>query len=264
MSMHKDWMFTSYEEECKLPEAEIEYSVYQQEKCPSTGRLHWQGFVRFSTRKRFETVKRMLGQGIHLEYARCVDKAIEYCMKEDTRVATPIEIGIKPCKKKKLNPMEELKTCTPLELLAENPQVWRSLRNLQQLHCALASPRTSMTTGVFLSGGTGTGKSKISMLIASFLGTSGTYWAPPDLKWMDGYHGQPLVIVDEFRGQVPPSRILRMVDRYPLQLEIKGGFTQWKPKLMIFTSNLRLAYCFPEDCSTKEAIARRINEYICY
>lgn len=52
-----------------------------------------------------------------------------------------------------------------------------------------------------------------------------TYWAPADLKWMDGYYGQPLVIVDEFRGGVPPSRILRLVDRYPFQAEVKGVYS---------------------------------------
>jgi len=121
-----------------------------------------------------------------------------------------------------------------------------------------------MTEGLFLSGGTGTGKSRIAMLLSAFLGQESTYWAPPDLKWMDGYSGQPLVIIDEFRGGVPPSRILRLVDRYPLQVEIKGGFAQWKPHLVIFTSNLGMKSCFPEDLATVEAIQRRINEYVVY
>lgn len=265
MAMHKDWMFTSFDEEVKLPESEVEYAIYQREKCPSTGKLHWQGFVRFHSRKRFTTVKKIFGPGVHLEFARCVDKAIAYCCKEDTRVASPIEIGSKPQpRKRKVDVVEQLRLCTPLQVIEENPGLWRSLRQLQSVHCALVSPRREMTTGVFLSGLTGRGKSKIASIIASYLEPHMTYWAPADLKWMDGYYGQPLVIVDEFRGGVPPSRILRLVDRYPFQAEVKGGFTQWKPKLMIMTSNLRLAHCFPEDSSTKDAIYRRINEFVVY
>lgn len=258
-------MFTSYEEKVELPEDEIEYAVWQKERCPTTGRIHNQGFVRFHTRKRFSSVKKLFGDSVHIEYARCVEKAIAYCMKEDSRVACPIEIGVRPePRKRKINVIEELKKCTPLDLIQQQPQIWRSLKQLQNLHCALVSPRTKMTEGVFLSGATGTGKSRICQIISGYLGYQETFWAPADLKWMDGYSGQKLVIIDEFRGGVPPSRILRLIDRYPYQVEVKGGFTQWKPVMILMTSNLGIHQCFPEDCLTKQAIERRIKEYIVY
>ena len=262
-AMHKDWMFTSYVDILNLPESEIEYSIYQKEKCPTTGRLHWQGFIRFNTRKRFNSVKNLLGQDVHIEYARSVKHCIEYCSKSDTRVEDPIEIGVRPVIKRKLNMLEELKDKSCLQVIKENPTMWRSLKNMQALQSAMISPRKEMSVGVFFQGQTGKGKTKICHLIAEFVGVSDVYWATPDAQWFDGYSSQKMVIVDEVR-EMKPTMMLRMVDRYPLMLPVKGGFCQFKPSWIFFTSNLEMRRVVDCDYITETAIRRRINEYIIY
>lgn len=256
-------MFTSFEEEIQLPEEEVEYSIYQRERCASTGRLHWQGFVRFNTRKRFNTVKALIGSEVHIEYARCVDKAIEYCCKEDTRVASPIEIGTKPARQVKLDVVKDLKGRSCVELVKEHPNLWRSYRQLLTLQEALQSPRREMTEAILLYGETGTGKSRIAATIASFLTPEEVHWQASDLGWFDGYHGQSLVIVDELRTATA-STLLRMIDRYPARMPVKGGFCQWKPIFVIFTSNLALMSICQTDLKTHRAILRRITELEVY
>lgn len=253
-------MFTSFEESVDLPKDEVEYSIYQKEKCPSTGRVHWQGFVRFKSRKRFSTVKRLLGDNVHIEYARCVAKAIEYCSKEESRLESPIEIGEKPDVKRKLDVVSEIKSgkC-PKKIIEENPTIWRSLRQLIQLSSIMSTPRTMMTQGLMLIGPTGCGKTRSAVLIGQFLGVE-TYFVEPTMTWWDNYHGQETVICDEFRCLQKPSDLLRLVDRYPLQLPVKGGFVNFNSRLVILTTNLPVEKLLGDlDSATVNALKRRID-----
>lgn len=263
--MSRHWMFTSYQDVAPVwNPVEMTYLVYQQEKCPTSGRVHWQSYVIFGKRKRLSGVKALLGN-VHCEIARSSPQTcLAYCSKVDTRLADPLEFGQIPLERGPTNVVSELKIKRPMEVIEENPKLWRGLRQMEALRLGLLSPRRRMTEGIFLTGSTGTGKSKVSALIGAFLGPGEVYWAQPDLKWLDGYCGQSLVIVDEFRGQVPPSLILRMVDRYPLMLPVKGGFTQFKPDMIIFTSNLTFGESFAEDIQTRDALRRRIKEYQIY
>lgn len=68
----------------------VRYCVYQLEKSPSTGKLHWQGFVRLGKNVRFQGMRKMLElpDSTHCEKARGTDvQNRTYCMKEDSRVS---------------------------------------------------------------------------------------------------------------------------------------------------------------------------------
>ncbi|UOF82663.1 rep protein [Circoviridae sp.] len=107
----------------------------------------------------------------------------------------------------------------------------------------------------FYYGATGTGKT--SSAIEEF----------PDAhiqsgcRWFDGYCGQETVIFDEFVGKAfPPEILLRLTDKYPMRVEIKGGFVEWNPKVVIFTTNLEPQCWFAEYCPAhQDAIDRRIS-----
>lgn len=248
------------DEEPKFVEDEMEYMVFQQEQCPSTGKKHYQTYVRFRARKRMTTVKSLMGSSVHVEPARSdASTCISYCTKLDTRVSSPKEFGHRPKKKRDV---VEMLGMSVQEIIREEPKLWRSVKQLKEAKLALSSPRTGPTETILLTGGTGTGKSKIANLIGQFLGP--VAWMDPELKWFDQYEGQPLAIVDEFRG-CPVSTMLRLSDRYPLRVPIKGSFVEWSPLLMILTSNLSFNDIFgSEDGKTKEALRRRIKEYQVY
>lgn len=68
----------------------------QLEKAPETGALHVQFYVSCTPKIRFDTLKAILGDTVHLE--ACIDPAAswEYCTKEETRVIGPKTKGSKP------------------------------------------------------------------------------------------------------------------------------------------------------------------------
>lgn len=62
-------------------------------------------------------------------------------------------------------------------------------------------------------------------------------WRKVQDKWFDNYTGQEVVWIDEIRaGTFQWEFFLQLIDRYPLDVEIKGGFTRWNPKVIIITS----------------------------
>lgn len=92
----KNWMFTCYpdlekeelwEIDSKFPDG-YKY-IYQLEKCPETGRLHYQGYFRSEENVRFPQLK-LLFPDWHLEKRKGTHKqAYAYCTKSETRQEGP-------------------------------------------------------------------------------------------------------------------------------------------------------------------------------
>lgn len=60
----------------------------------------------------------------------------------------------------------------------------------------------------------------------------------PNGFWRDGYDLQEAVLYDncEPRGITDRTQLLKELDRYAIQVPVKGGFTTWKPKRIYITS----------------------------
>lgn len=90
------WMVTEYDMTKKLEDSfngQYVYLVYQKEKCPDTGRLHYQGYVCFKARKRLSQLK-VMSSAAHFELRRGKHaEAKAYCMKSDSRQEGPWEFG---------------------------------------------------------------------------------------------------------------------------------------------------------------------------
>jgi hypothetical protein len=75
--------------------------------------------------------------------------------------------------------------------------------------------------------------------------------------WWNGYRGQKIILVEEYTGWLPWAELLGLLDRYPYQMEYKGG-SCWRISEKIYiTSNKH-----PRDWHTKqdelyEALERR-------
>lgn len=76
-------------------EDEMRYIIYQQERCPSSGRHHWQGYVEFKRKITFNTMKEIFNDNtIHLEMRQGTrDEAREYCRKSNTQIIPAVEFG---------------------------------------------------------------------------------------------------------------------------------------------------------------------------
>lgn len=93
----RNWCFTSFEEEVPVYSMKhMRYMVCQKEKCPQSGKIHWQGYVEFSEGQCMKAVKTIFGiKGLHLEPRKGTQQqAIDYCKKTESRVdGSVIEIG---------------------------------------------------------------------------------------------------------------------------------------------------------------------------
>lgn len=126
----------------------------------------------------------------------------------------------------------------------------QSFKAYKALHC---SPRDFKTEVTVIQGPTGTGKSRYCMEEYP-----DAYWKTRDL-WWDGYEAHETVIIDEFYGWIPFDLLLRMLDRYPLQVEVKGGKVNFCPKRIILTTNKVPSTWYKE--AYFPALARRVEHW---
>ena len=99
MSKLRNYCFTLHAETLptlEFPEDDVRYAIWQTEKCPETGRLHYQGYLELAKPMRIVAVKNLLPQleGAHFEPRRGTrDQARDYCRKAETKVDGPWEHG---------------------------------------------------------------------------------------------------------------------------------------------------------------------------
>ena len=85
-------------------------------------------------------------------------------------------------------------------------------------------------------GPTGTGKTRRVYEYCKHNSIDLWSWHPGMGEWFDGYSGQKHVLFDEFRGQLPFGMLLRLLDVYPMLVQVKGGFRQFSPDIVYITS----------------------------
>jgi len=72
--------------------------------------------------------------------------------------------------------------------------------------------------------------------------------------------GERNIVIDEFRGGIDISHLLRWLDRYPVRVEIKGSSRPLVGEKIWITSNLEPAWWYPDcDQQTKDALMRRLT-----
>lgn len=123
----RNWVLTSFRNDPpEFSDKYMRYMCYQREKCPKSGKLHWQGYVELKEGLELSAVKIILEDPkVHLEPRKGTQQqAIDYCMKKESAVADSFEqIGIK----KKQGSRSDLDSiweavesgATKLELLSE-------------------------------------------------------------------------------------------------------------------------------------------------
>ena len=65
-------------------------------------------------------------------------------------------------------------------------------------------------------------------------------WKLNDKGWQDGYKGQEIIIINEFRGQIQYSELLDMIDCYPFDVCRRNfGPIPFMAKHIIITSSMQ-------------------------
>jgi len=214
--------------------------------------------VALSSKSSLAGIKRIFGDGIHAELTRS-RSANDYVWKEDTRVeGTQFELGAKPFKRNDSNDWDAIWGCAVggdiLSIPAEIRV--RHYRTLRAIAADYAQPVAMERTCYLFVGPTGTGKSRLAWERAGME----AYCKDPNSKFWCGYSGQESVVIDEFRGRIDVSHLLRWLDRYPVNVEVKGSSVPLRARSIWITSNLDIEQWYPElDELTLKALKRRIK-----
>ncbi len=223
-------------------EHHVRYVIFQTEISDS-GTRHFQGYLELNVPMRIGQLKTHFGSRVHFENRRGTQaQAIDYAKKEDTRVVDGLAgQGGEP---KKLG-KDSIKTVTdaiksgaPLKELCEDyPGVFINHGSRIREWALNRKPRRMSPPEVIIYyGKTGTGKSA-----QAAKNWPDAYWVPQPRKggwWWPNYCGQETVIIDEFANQFKYHTMLRLLDRYPFDIQEKGNNMQFISKRIVFTTNI--------------------------
>lgn len=221
----------------------------------SKGTPHLQGYMMFKSQRYFNSVRKLHPKW-HLEIAMGTPKQnIEYCSKEKNF----IEFGERPKGQGKRTDIDNIKSM----IFAGDSikEIYTAANSYQSFRMAekgieLFEPKRAWKSKVFwFYGPTGSGKTKTAF-----------EWCPEawislkNLKWWQGYDAHAEVILDDFRADFCTfHELLRILDRYPYTVEVKGGSRQLLAKVIIITSPFHPAFVYKsrEDLGQ---LLRRIDE----
>lgn len=268
---YRNYMFTMFdynpEAHTKIWEEnyqknQIQFLIGQQEVCPKTGRKHFQGYLELSRAAGLNSVKKILGSpSAHLERrAGSQQCAINYVQKEDSRIdGTSYILGNKKEQGKRNDiaaALEKLKVGVKIvDIIEEMPSMLRLDRHLERQQQRMIQPRDFQTNVEVLIGEPGSGKTRYvhdnhKDVYVVPEASSGT-------QYFDGYIGQETVLIDDFNGNIRYNLLLQLLDRYPMRVNTKGGYCQWRPKTVYITSNYDIDLWYQLDVT---ALKRRITK----
>lgn len=263
---HRGWCFTlNNPDNNELQWTEVvRFAVWQRER-GEAGTEHLQGYVELHKPARLSGVRQLLPRA-HWEPRRGTrEQARAYCEKEETRVAGPWTHGDFGAggsgARTDLAAVKALIDTGASEADVADAhfgawcQHYRAFREYKRLR---STPRDHCPAVDVHWGDPGTGKSR-----AARAADEGAYWKPRG-NWWDGYDGQRTVILDDFYGWLPFDFMLRLLDRYPFSVEIKGASVNFAATHIIITSNRHPSEWYNDEKCVYAALERRISKIVHY
>lgn len=247
-----------------------------------SGTPHLQGCFQLKAKKRMQPVieAMMVHHAPHLEIMKAgIKEAALYCKKDSAR-------GVEGCVVHEHGTMliaggrtdltKALEAFPTLdELMDGEPEMYCRFRNgLRDIYAKRSTSIEKPVPRVYwFYGETGSGKSRQAHAMLADC-VDGSWVAPLNLDWFDGYCGQGAVLFDDFRKEYTRTKygfsgLLRLLDRYPLNVNVRGAApVPWVPRTIIITCNKSPGDCFSwtdnagdtHEREDIEQLIRRITE----
>jgi len=209
------------------------------------GTPHLQGAVVIGKQCAFSTIKKWPGfSRAHIENMRGKPfDSLKYCTKQDTDAFCKGEMpqeGKRNDLHDAINALKEGGTLTSIvksDDVGLAAAVARYSKGLAMISSMLKPRRSEPPLVIWLSGETGVGKTRSAVALADRIAPDNYWLSAGSLRWFDGYDGHAIAIFDDLRTKHAEfSFLLRLLDRYPLRVEFKGGFIDWVPSIIIVTA----------------------------
>lgn len=262
---HSDRLFDRFEPYLKYGVAQVEVGEH--------GTRHWQGYLEFNRTMRLTRLKKYIPEA-HWEPRRGTrDQSRDYCMKEDTRDHGPYEFGTFKQHRGKRADLDDLVRAARSGLSKTQlvdtfgGTYLRYSRGISDICAMTMSARKWPPLVVLMFGPTGCGKTRaiydnvpLDNLWMTGLGKG---------CWFDGYDRQAVALMDDFAGAASHMALhdlLRLLDRYAIRVQYKGGSLCWQPSCLVVTTNLhpRQWYDWSGRMQQLPALARRFCLVKCW
>ncbi len=289
-SRHRSWCFTWNNPDGDAINRVVQWTgqewfrfVCYQRESGESGTPHLQGYL--EVRHPYTVVgcvNRLGTPGIHIEPRRGSQyQAIEYCKKPGGEGFT--EYG-EPSNQGARADLEDVKHL--IDNGAEEIEVWDShfasavryhrsfttYRNLRAVHSRYTGGIYKKKRVIWHCGPSGSGKtSKAIYDAARTYGAQSLYIKSPSNgsnAWFDGISSQHRVLIlDEFRSDIPYSLLLRVLDGYPVSVETKhGSVSICLIDTVYITSNYAPSEVYPnlQIRTQREPLYRRIDQVLLF
>lgn len=292
-SLGRRWCFTLYDgyqapgndilqkikDKCSA-KGPITKAIWQEEKCPTTGKHHIQGYVVLATPARVPSVKKTLGSTtVHVELAKGTDQENRtYCSKTESATGQfTFSFGNFEKSQGKRSDLEDL-----MKSIRENKSMEdlndQHMEHVIKYHKGIQASRLLVISKscptmferqvIIIWGKSGAGKSLWAREYAQYKNLR-LYSKPPgrddQAQWFDGYDGEECLLLDDFEpSQVPYRELLVWLDVYKHRVQVKGSMVLALWKTVIITSNSDPHDWYLEKLSrqAREPLDRRMDNIL--
>lgn len=218
---------------------------------------HLQGYAQWKTTSiRFSYIKNIIPRA-HIEKAiKPANVNITYCSKEGDFY----EFGKRPSQGARQD-LTDVRVCLetqPIDVVSRDHfntflkygKMMMTYQYLQQ------QDRTEPPIVEWVFGPTGSGKSSYAY------SKSQSVYFKDHTQWWDGYTQQNVIVIDDFDTRWPFRDLLKLLDRYPYQGQIKGGYVKINSPNIIITCDRTMEQLYKKILTRHELaqLKRRISK----
>lgn len=251
----------------------VKYAIYQLEQGES-GTPHLQGYLEADTTVSLPWLKNSISPRAHWEPARGSQQSnVDYCSKEQGRLEGPWTFGKKSAQGQRSDLAQAcdlvLQHGGLLRAMEECPTTVARYGRGLQLVDALNKGKKRNREGFIKPtievrfGDSGVGKTRYFFDNYPGMYVNTTH-AEPGTLWFDGYDGEDEILFDDFNGGIPFRQFLRLLDGYPMRVQIKGTFAYVLATRVFITSNHAPWEWYKkmsEDGKDVTPLYRRLHDY---
>ena len=263
------------------------FGRFQIEKATDTGTIHYQGYIHFSKRVywgqlRREFIKMGLHRLSHRNRIASPKDAADYCNKthcketgKQTKLTEPVyEWGELNNQQGERNDLAEIVErvkagATNAELLDEYPtQFFRYKKHIDAVRSTYLEAKYRSTFRnievYYIHGSPRTGKTRF---VLEKYGYENVCRVTEYDKWLfENYHGQKIVLFDEFDGQPKITTMNKLMEGYPMEYRCRNEDRVAMNDKVYIISNLPLSAQYTKEHAEKpkiyEAFTKRFNHII--
>ena len=240
------------------------YHVFGIEVCPTTGRLHLQGYAEFSSQRSYRAIQSELGGPAHCEKRRGTpQQAATYCKKDGNvfETGTISQQGRRTDIEATLGAIRTNPRLRRREIAEQFTGVFarypRFVDTVVGFYRTVQTLNWTDSPNRFIYGPAGSGKSRYARTLFS----DDELYIKTHNKWFDGYDGESCVLIDDLHpdnAKYMVTNIKIWADRYPFRAELKGSVIRIRPQSVVITSNYSIEEMFPNP-QDQAAIRRRFH-----